>query len=80
MRMLPARRVPRAQIAARGALLCAGEMCIRDSIYIASDELFTLTGEAALLAQEAEFALDAEVFPEEEYILYISDVGPDRCV
>ena len=64
-------------------------MCIRDrleellllteeTIYIASDELFTLTGEAALLAQEAEFALDAEVFPEEEeYILYISDVGPD---
>ena len=50
----------------------------KDTIYIASDELFTLTGEAALLAQEAEFALDAEVFPEEEeYILYISDVGPD---
>ncbi len=49
-----------------------------ETIYIASDELFTLTGEAALLAQEAEFALDAEVFPEEEeYILYISDVGPD---
>ena len=49
-----------------------------ETIYIASDELFTLTGEAALLAQEAEFALDAEVFPEEEnYILYISDVGPN---
>ena len=49
-----------------------------ETIYIASGELFTLTGEAALLAQEAEFALDAEVFPEEEeYILYISDVGPD---
>ena len=49
-----------------------------ETIYIASEELFTLTGEAALLAQEAEFALDAEVFPEEEnYILYISDVGPN---
>ena len=49
-----------------------------ETIYIASDELFTLTGEAALMAQEAEFALDAEVFPEEEnYILYISDVGPN---
>ena len=49
-----------------------------ETIYIASEELFTLTGEAALLAQEAEFALDAEVFPEEEnYVLYISDVGPN---
>ena len=57
-----------------------GELLLltEETIYIASDELFTLTGEAALLAQEAEFALDAEVFPEEEeYILYISDVGPD---
>ena len=50
----------------------------KDTIYIASDELFTLTGEAALLAQEADLTLDADVFPEEEnYILYISDVGPD---
>ena len=50
----------------------------KDTIYIASDELFTLTGEAALLAQEADITLDADVFPEEEnYILYISDVGPD---
>ena len=50
----------------------------KDTIYIASDELFTLTGEAALLAQEADLTLDADVFPEEEnYILYISDVGPN---
>ena len=50
----------------------------KDTIYIASDELFTLTGEAALLAQEADITLDADVFPEEEnYILYISDVGPN---
>lgn len=50
----------------------------KGTIYIASDELFTLTGEAALLAQEADITLDADVFPEEEnYILYISDVGPD---
>ena len=50
----------------------------KDTIYIASDELFTLTGEAALLAQEADLILDADVFPEEEnYILYISDVGPN---
>ena len=50
----------------------------KDTIYIASDELFTLTGEAALLAQEADIPLDADVFPEEEnYILYISDVGPN---
>ena len=50
----------------------------KGTIYIASDELFTLTGEAALLAQEADLTLDADVFPEEEnYILYISDVGPN---
>ena len=49
-----------------------------DVIYIASDELFILTGEAAQQAKEAEFALDPEAFPEEEaYILYISDIGPD---
>ena len=48
------------------------------TIYIASDELFILTGEAALLAREAEFALDAEVFPEDAgLVIYISDVGPN---
>ena len=35
-----------------------------ETIYIASDELFTLTGEAAQMAQEADLALDPDVFPE----------------
>ena len=49
-----------------------------ETIYIASDELFVLTGEAAQRAQEADLALDAEVFPEEEeYVLWISDIGPN---
>ena len=48
-----------------------------ETIYIASDELFTLTGEAAQMAQEADLALDPDVFPEEEqYVLWLSDIGP----
>ncbi len=48
------------------------------TIYIASDELFTLTGEAAQRARGADIALDPEVFPEEGgYVLWLSDVGPD---
>ena len=47
------------------------------TIYIASDELFTLTGEAAQRAQGADIALDPEVFPEEGgYVLWLSDIGP----
>ena len=47
------------------------------TIYIASDELFTLTGEAAQRAQEADIALDPERFPEGEgYVLWLSDIGP----
>ena len=48
-----------------------------ETIYIASDELFTLTGEAAQRAQEADIALDPERFPEGEgYVLWLSDIGP----
>ncbi len=56
-------------------LLLTGEL-----IYIATDDVFALTGEAALRVQEAALAPDPEVFlpeaEEDEYVVFISDIGP----
>ena len=50
-------------------------------IYIATGDVFALTGEAALRAPEAALAPDPEVFlpetEEDEYVVFISDVGPN---
>lgn len=49
-----------------------------ETIYIASDEVFVLTGEAAQRVQEASLALDAEAFPEADgYVINLSDIGPN---